>query len=58
MLWMQALTAEKINGSGGGGCMFVYAPENTQKVKEAIEKAGGTAYIVSIDDGIRIESGK
>jgi galactokinase len=45
----------KINGSGGGGCMFVYAPENTQKVKEAIEKAGSKAYIVSIDEGIKIE---
>ncbi len=41
----------KINGSGGGGCMFAYAPENTEKVKEAIEKVGGEAYIVHIDKG-------
>jgi galactokinase len=46
----------KINGSGGGGCMFVYAPENTQGVKTAIEKTGGIAYIVNIDEGARIES--
>ncbi len=41
----------KINGSGGGGCMFAYAPENSQKVKSAIEKAGGEAYIVAVDEG-------
>ena len=36
----------KINGSGGGGCMFVYAPERTDRVADAIESAGGKAYIV------------
>jgi galactokinase len=41
----------KINGSGGGGCMFAYAPENTEEVKNAIEKEGGKAYIVKIDKG-------
>jgi galactokinase len=41
----------KINGSGGGGCMFAYAPENTEEVKKAIEKEGGKAYIVKIDRG-------
>lgn len=41
----------KINGSGGGGCMFAYAPKNTQKVKEAIEKEGGKAYIITKDQG-------
>ncbi len=43
----------KINGSGGGGCMFAYAPENPEKIKAAIEKEGGEAYIVSTDDGTR-----
>lgn len=47
----------KINGSGGGGCMFAYAPRNTGDVAEAIERAGGKAYIVSIDDGMRREDG-
>lgn len=42
----------KINGSGGGGCMFVYAPENTRAIAKAIEKAGGTAYIVKVDRGV------
>ena len=46
----------KINGSGGGGCMFVYAPGNAPAVAEAIERAGGTAYIVSAADGVRIEN--
>ncbi|MBA4312865.1 MAG: GHMP kinase [Chlorobiaceae bacterium] len=46
----------KINGSGGGGCMFVYAPKNTEVVAEAVEKAGGKAYIVRVDEGTRVES--
>lgn len=41
----------KINGSGGGGCMFVYAPENPQKVAEAIERESGRTYIINTDDG-------
>ncbi len=45
----------KINGSGGGGCMFAYAPETPEKVAEAIEKAGGKAYVINIDNGSRIE---
>jgi len=43
----------KINGSGGGGCMFAYAPNNPEHVAEAIEKAGGKAYIVQHDVGTR-----
>ena len=45
----------KINGSGGGGCMFVYAPENTKGIAEAIERAGGKAYIVRVDEGLESE---
>ena len=45
----------KINGSGGGGCMFVYAPENPEAVARAIEDVGGKAYIVQCDSGTRIE---
>jgi galactokinase len=41
----------KINGSGGGGCMFAYAPEQPEHVAEAIEKAGGKAYIIHVDEG-------
>jgi len=45
----------KINGSGGGGCMFAYAPDRSREVAEAIERAGGTAYVVRADGGVRIE---
>ncbi|KAA3614668.1 MAG: GHMP kinase [Calditrichaeota bacterium] len=38
----------KINGSGGGGCMFVYAPENAEEIAKAIEACGGKAYIITI----------
>lgn len=46
----------KINGSGGGGCMFVYAPERPEEVAEAIEREGGRAYIVCSEPGTRLES--
>jgi galactokinase len=45
----------KINGSGGGGCMFAYAPDDPQKVVNAIEKAGGKTYIVKVDSGLKID---
>jgi galactokinase len=45
----------KINGSGGGGCMFAYAPEHPEDVASAIERVGGKAYIVMPDDGVREE---
>ena len=41
----------KLNGSGGGGCMFAYAPNHPEKVVEAIESAGGKAYIITVDKG-------
>jgi len=44
----------KINGSGGGGCMFAYAPENTEKVYSAIKKISD-AYIVNICEGTKAE---
>jgi galactokinase len=46
----------KINGSGGGGCMFVYAPDGPEAVADAIHREGGEAYIVSIDEGTRREA--
>jgi galactokinase len=48
----------KINGSGGGGCMFVYAPENAEAVARAIEGAGGKAYIVRGNGGVREEQAR
>jgi galactokinase len=46
----------KINGSGGGGCMFAYAPEHPDKVAAAIERVGGRPYIVHVGEGARLES--
>jgi len=45
----------KINGSGGGGCMFAYAPENFEEVAEAIKNVGGKAYIIQSGEGTRID---
>jgi galactokinase len=45
----------KINGSGGGGCMFAYAPNDPKHVAEAIEKVGGKVYVIQADEGTRIE---
>lgn len=42
----------KINGSGGGGCMFAYSPENAEEVVLAIERSGGKAYIIDQDTGV------
>ena len=41
----------KINGSGGGGCMFAYAPNKTEKVLEAINSINGKAQIIFSDEG-------
>ena len=44
----------KINGSGGGGCMFAFAPDNPQSVAEAIEKVSGEATIIRYAEGTKI----
>lgn len=45
----------KINGSGGGGCMFAYAPTSAEQVAEAIERVGGRAYLIDVDGGAWIK---
>jgi len=45
----------KINGSGGGGTMIAYAPGRAETIAQAIIDAGGQAYIVKKDTGVRIE---
>jgi galactokinase len=45
----------KINGSGGGGCMFAYAPRDPEKVAAAIARAGGQPFIVHVDEGAQRE---
>ena len=44
----------KINGSGGGGCMFAYTPKNAEEVAKAIARVGGNAYVVKVDEGVKI----
>ena len=46
----------KLNGSGGGGCMFAYAPGKEREVKAAIEAAGGQAYLVEVSPGADAET--
>lgn len=45
----------KLNGSGGGGAMFAYAPGRQEAVKAAIERAGGKGYIVAPREGVTVE---
>ncbi len=45
----------KINGSGGGGCMFMYAPNCAEEVADAIRREGGIPYIITVDEGTKLE---
>jgi galactokinase len=45
----------KINGSGGGGCMFAYAPDDPERVARAVRDAGGEAWVVAMAEGVRAE---
>ncbi len=38
----------KINTSGGGGSLFVYAPDNARFVAEALERVGAKATVVQV----------
>jgi galactokinase len=45
----------KLNGSGGGGAMFAYAPGRQEQVAEALARAGGRPFIVSPRGGVTVE---
>ena len=45
----------KLYGSGGGGCMFAYAPDRTEQIALAIERVGAKAHIIHVDEGVRKE---
>jgi galactokinase len=47
----------KINGSGGGGCMFAYTPDRAEFVAEAIARVGGEPFIVNAGEGVRCTTG-
>ncbi|MEP0765297.1 MAG: GHMP kinase [Fimbriimonadia bacterium] len=38
----------KVNGSGGGGCLFVLAPGREEPVMRAMRSAGGTPWYVEV----------
>ncbi len=46
----------KGNGSGGGGCVFAYAPERAKEVAEALRRLDTKPFILHIEEGVRIES--
>jgi len=48
----------KLNGSGGGGCIFAYTSDNAEQVAEALRKTGAKTYIIRVDEGVRIEAQK
>ncbi|MBQ7053723.1 MAG: kinase, partial [Oscillospiraceae bacterium] len=46
----------KINGSGGGGCCFVYAPrDKAEAIIEAVGKLGYPGKILVQDTGVRVD---
>ena len=46
----------KINGSGGGGCLFVYAHEkDAAGIIDQVEKIGYPGKILTADTGVRID---
>ena len=47
----------KMNGSGGGGCMFAYAPGRQDEVVEAIRAVGAEAWIVASHPGLQVTLG-
>ena len=46
----------KINGSGGGGCCYVYVKdEDCDKIVNAVEALGYPAIVLSQDSGVRLD---
>ena len=46
----------KINGSGGGGCCYVYSKkENTKTISKAINKLGYPTKVVYPTEGVKVE---
>jgi galactokinase len=45
----------KMNGSGGGGCMFAFAPGREKAVMAAIESVGGRAWAVGTHPGLQVK---
>jgi len=46
----------KINGSGGGGCLYVYCrDEDALKIKTAVDAAGYKSMVIKCDSGVRLD---
>ena len=46
----------KVNGSGGGGCCFVYCrKEKAQAIIEAVSSLGYPAQVLTQDTGVRLD---
>ena len=46
----------KVNGSGGGGCLFVYAPEEkADQILAAVGELGLPGRRLTISEGVRVE---
>lgn len=46
----------KLNGSGGGGCLYVYArKEDAERIKNAVEAEGFPGKILKLDTGARLD---
>ncbi|MGD2245105.1 MAG: galactokinase family protein [Candidatus Aminicenantes bacterium] len=46
----------KGNGSGGGGCIFAYAPDRAEEVAEALRKLDTKPFIINIGEGVKRET--
>jgi mevalonate kinase len=49
---MSGAYGAKINGSGFGGTMFAVFPGNEITLQEAIEDAGGQAFLIDTSKGV------
>ncbi len=45
----------KLNGSGGGGCMFVNISDRAEQIMQAIEQEGGQPHLINVGDGVRTD---
>ena len=45
----------KINGSGEGGCIFAYTPQDADRVAESLRELDTKATIIRIDEGARLQ---
>jgi galactokinase len=45
----------KLTGAGMGGSIIMLAPGKEEEVAEALTRAGGKGYVVSVDEGVKSE---